>query len=72
MRIAARVLVDDLAQSGYVPRAQGYTRMSALLVDAGHACGKHHDKTMRGTRSKRIQADDIWCFCYEGEECSDG
>lgn len=38
--------------------------VSGLLVDAGKACAKHHDKTVRNVRSKRIQADEIWLFCY--------
>ncbi len=38
--------------------------VSALLVDAGKACAAHHDATVRGLRSKRIQADEIWSFCY--------
>ena len=38
--------------------------VSALLVDAGKACVAHHDTTVRGVRSKRIQADEIWSFCY--------
>ena len=38
--------------------------VSGLLVDAGKACAAHHDATVRGVRSKRIQADEIWSFCY--------
>ena len=38
--------------------------VSGLLVDAGKACAKHHDETVRNVRSKRIQADEIWSFCY--------
>lgn len=38
--------------------------VSALLVDAGRACAEHHDRTVRGLTSKRIQADEIWSFCY--------
>ena len=38
--------------------------VSSLLVDAGKACAAHHDATVRGVRSKRIQADEIWSFCY--------
>ena len=38
--------------------------VSALLVDVGKACAAHHDATVRGVRSKRIQADEIWSFCY--------
>lgn len=38
--------------------------VSALLVDAGKACSKHHDEAVQNVRSKRIQADEIWSFCY--------
>jgi IS1 family transposase len=38
--------------------------VSGLLVDAGNACAEHHDRTVRGVKSKRIQADEIWSFCY--------
>ncbi len=38
--------------------------VSALLVDAGNACAEHHDRSVRGLTSKRIQADEIWSFCY--------
>ena len=42
--------------------------VSGLLVDAGKACAKHHDRTVRGVKSKRIQADEIWSFCYAKEK----
>ena len=38
--------------------------VSGLLVDAGKACAEHHDRTVVGLKSKRIQADEIWSFCY--------
>jgi len=38
--------------------------VSGLLVGAGKACAKHHDETVQNVRSKRIQADEIWSFCY--------
>ncbi len=38
--------------------------VSGLLVDAGKACAEHHDCTVRNVTSKRIQADEIWSFCY--------
>ncbi len=38
--------------------------VSALLVDAGKACAAHHDATVVGVKAKRIQADEIWSFCY--------
>jgi IS1 family transposase len=38
--------------------------VSGLLVDAGKACAEHHDRTVRNVASRRIQADEIWSFCY--------
>jgi IS1 family transposase len=38
--------------------------VSALLVDAGKACIAHHNDTVRGVASKRVQCDEIWAFCY--------
>jgi IS1 family transposase len=37
--------------------------VTRYLVIAGKACGEHHDRTVRGVKSKRIQADEIWSFC---------
>ncbi len=38
--------------------------VSKLLVDAGNACAKFHDKTVRGVKSQRVQCDEVWSFCY--------
>ena len=38
--------------------------VSGLLVEAGKACAEHHDLAVRNVASKRIQADEIWSFCY--------
>src|SRR5882757_171571 len=38
--------------------------VSKLLVDAGEACLAMHDEQVRGVKSARIQADEIWSFCY--------
>jgi IS1 family transposase len=35
-----------------------------LLADLGRACAAYHDRHVRGLRSKRIQCDEIWSFCY--------
>lgn len=42
--------------------------VSKLLIDAGEACLAIHDETVRGVRSKRIQCDEIWSFCYAKEK----
>lgn len=38
--------------------------VAKTLTDAGRACAAFHDKAVQGVRSKRIQCDEIWSFCY--------
>jgi IS1 family transposase len=47
-------------------RLTGVARMTVekLLRDLGAACQAHHDKTVRNLTTKRVQADEIWAFCY--------
>jgi IS1 family transposase len=35
-----------------------------LLANVGTACAKYQDETLRNLRTQRIQADEIWSFCY--------
>lgn len=47
-------------------RITGVARMTVekLLRDLGAACQTFHDKTVRNLNTKRVQADEIWAFCY--------
>jgi hypothetical protein len=49
-----------------VSRMTGVTRNTilSLLVDVGMACAEYQDKALRNLSCKRIQADEIWSFCY--------
>lgn len=38
--------------------------VTKILVDAGKACAEFHDKTVRNVSAQRVQADEIWSFCY--------
>ena len=38
--------------------------VTKLLNDAGEACLELHDELVRDVQSERIQADEIWSFCY--------
>src|SRR5665213_3980536 len=38
--------------------------VSKLLVEAGEACALFHDATVRNVKSRRVQCDEIWSFCY--------
>ncbi len=39
-----------------------------LLADAGNACSEYQDRTLRNLPCKRIQADEIWSFCYSKQK----
>jgi len=39
-----------------------------LQVEAGAACGEFQDRTFRNLTCKRIEADEIWSFCYAKEK----
>lgn len=38
--------------------------VTKLLCEAGEACLAIHDELVRNVKSKRIQCDEIWSFCY--------
>jgi IS1 family transposase len=38
--------------------------VSKMLVDAGNACAAFHNEKVVGVKSKRVQCDEIWSFCY--------
>ncbi len=38
--------------------------VTKLLVAAGEACADYHDKTVRDVKSRQIQCDEVWSFCY--------
>lgn len=41
--------------------------VTKLLEDAGKACAAYHDANVRNVEAKRVQADEIWAFCYAKE-----
>jgi IS1 family transposase len=45
-------------------RMTGFAKntVTKLLVELGAACIAHHDATVRGLHSKRVQCDEIWSF----------
>ena len=38
--------------------------VAKLLVDLGEACQAFHDHAVHGLKTKRVQCDEIWAFCY--------
>ncbi len=49
-----------------IERVTGVSKITItkLLVDAGQVCMDYHDANVRNVRSKRVQCDEIWSFCY--------
>lgn len=39
-----------------------------LLCDLGKACADHHNSIVRGLRTRRVQCDEVWSFCYAKEK----
>jgi IS1 family transposase len=39
-----------------------------LLEELGTACIDFHNRTVRGVKSRRVQCDEIWQFCYAKEK----
>lgn len=42
--------------------------ITKLLVDLGTACAEYHDANVRNLNSTRIEADEVWTFCYARRE----
>ncbi|MFZ0994551.1 MAG: IS1 family transposase [Candidatus Dormiibacterota bacterium] len=38
-----------------------------LLVELADACAQYQDDTLRGLTCRRVEADEIWAFCYAKE-----
>jgi len=38
--------------------------VSKFLTDFGPLCEAYHDENVRGVSAERVQADEIWAFCY--------
>ena len=38
--------------------------ITRLLVQAGHACQRHHNNTVRNLTPRYVECDEQWAFCY--------
>ena len=39
-----------------------------LLAEVGQACAEYQDRVIRDVKSRRVQCDEIWSFCYAKEK----
>jgi IS1 family transposase len=63
-RVAAALVEGNSLRA--TARMTGVARMTVekLLRDLGAACTKFHDERVRNLKTKRLQCDEIWAFCY--------
>src|SRR5262245_7773931 len=38
--------------------------LTKFVADFGPVCEAFHDENVRGVKAARVQADEIWAFCY--------
>lgn len=68
--IEKRVQIINLLVEGMSMRATSriadvsINTVTKLLVEVGTACAEYQDKALRDLPCKRVQADEIWSFCY--------
>jgi IS1 family transposase len=68
--LAKRVLILNMLVEGSSLRSisrvadVSINTVTKLLVDAGETAIRTHDDLVRGVTASRIQADEIWSFCY--------
>lgn len=41
-----------------------YATVVSFVADIGRACTEYQDRTIQGVKAQRVQADEIWAFCY--------
>lgn len=53
-----------------ITRHTGAHKMTILtqLQEVGTSCAAYLDRTVRGLRVRRVQADEVWSFCYMKEK----
>jgi len=61
--VAALVEGNSIRATGRITGVSKPTILK-LLADLGEACERFHDATVRGVRSRRVQCDEVWSFCY--------
>lgn len=72
--IAKRTQIINLLVEGMSMRAVSrvadcsINTVTKLLEDVGAACAVYQDQHIRGVKSKRVQCDEIWGFCYSKEK----
>lgn len=68
--IKTRVMILNMMVEGMSMRSISRTvgvsinTVTKLLVDAGEACAKYHNNTVRDVKTTRVECDEIWSFVY--------
>lgn len=68
--IKTRVMILNMMVEGMSMRSISRTvgvsinTVTKLLIEAGGACAKYHDETVRNVQTTRVECDEIWSFVY--------
>jgi IS1 family transposase len=68
--LATRVQILNMLVEGSsmrsIERVAGVSinTVSKLLVEAGQAAERFHERTVKGLQTEQLQCDEIWSFCY--------
>ncbi|PHQ93617.1 MAG: IS1 family transposase [Marinosulfonomonas sp.] len=68
--IKTRTMILNMMVEGMSMRAISRTvgvsinTVTKLLIEAGGACAKYHNNTVRNVKTKRVECDEIWSFVY--------
>lgn len=65
-RVQAVAALVEGASINSVVRMTGVSKPTILklLADLGTACAKYQDEKLRNLKCRRVQADEIWSFCF--------
>jgi len=72
--VATRVLILSMLCEGSSMRSVSrvadvsINTVTKLLTDAGNACAAFHFNAVKDVKTKRVQCDEIWSFCYAKEK----
>ena len=64
VRVVASLVEGNSIRSTVRMTGIAKNTVTKLLVDLGRACAAYHDDHVRNLTCKRVQVDEIWCFCY--------
>lgn len=64
VRILAAIVEGNSLRATARMSGVSFNTVLKFVADFGPVCEDYHDAHVRGLRTERVQADEIWAFCY--------